>query len=136
MKDIKKLRVQNCLTKVVTKSPCFTHSKPLLKSLHWFPVRCRIILKICTITYQALSCQQPSHLHYLLTPVRKPVQLRSAISDKFFVPKVNTNIVIRAFIVGAPTIWNMLHSSDKSDEISAKFRRQLKTYLYNLAYPP
>ena len=34
IKDITKLRVQNCLARVVTRSPCFTHSKPLLKSLH------------------------------------------------------------------------------------------------------
>ena len=30
--DITKLRVQNCLAMVVTRSPRFTHSKPLLKS--------------------------------------------------------------------------------------------------------
>ena len=33
----------------------FSRSVPLLKSLHWLPVRYRIIFKICTITYQALS---------------------------------------------------------------------------------
>ena len=42
----------------------------------------------------------------------------------------------RAFAVGAPTLWNMLPSSVKSVENIAKFRRHLKTYLYNLAYPP
>ena len=31
--------VQNCLARVVTKSPCFCHITPLLKSLHWLPVR-------------------------------------------------------------------------------------------------
>ena len=35
-KDIAKLqRFQNCLARVVTRSPCFSRSVPLLKSLHW-----------------------------------------------------------------------------------------------------
>ena len=54
--------MQNCLARVVTRSPHFLHSLPLLKSLHWFPVRYRIIFKICTITYQALSSKQPAYI--------------------------------------------------------------------------
>ena len=34
-----------------------------------------LIFKICTITYQALSCKQSSYLNSLVTPVRKHVQL-------------------------------------------------------------
>ena len=90
---------------------------------------------MCTITYQALSSKQPSYLHTLLTPIRKHIQLRSSTSDLLFVPKVNTNMGTRAFAVGAPTLWNMFPSSVKSENI-AKFRRHLKTYLYNLDYPP
>ena len=55
-KDILKLHcVQNCLARVVTWSPRFSHSVPLLKSLHWLPVQSRIIFKLCTIAYQTLS---------------------------------------------------------------------------------
>ena len=52
-------RVQNCLARVVTRSPRFSRSVPLLKSLHWLPVQYCIIFKICTIAYQALSSIQP-----------------------------------------------------------------------------
>ena len=39
IKDITKLqRVQNCLARVVTRSPRLSRSLPLLKSLHWLPV--------------------------------------------------------------------------------------------------
>ena len=41
-------RVQNQLARLVTKSPPFTHSIPPLRSLHWLPVRFRILLRsIC-----------------------------------------------------------------------------------------
>ena len=91
-----------------------THSVPLL---------------ICTITYQALSCKQLSHLHSLLIPVRKPVQLRSSSSDLLVSPKVNTSIGTRAIAAGSPTPWNMLPSSATTVEHLAQFRRHLKTYL-------
>ena len=48
---LKLLRVQNCLSRVVTLSPHFSHSVLLLKSLHCLPIRYRIIFKICAITY-------------------------------------------------------------------------------------
>ena len=60
LKDILKLQcVHNCLARVITRSPSFSHSVPFLKSLHWLPVQYYIIFKICTITYQALSPKQP-----------------------------------------------------------------------------
>ena len=72
---------------------------PLLKSLHWLPVRYHIIFKICTITFQILSSKQPSYLQSLLTPVGKPIQRRLSSYDLHFVSKVNTNIGGRAFAV-------------------------------------
>jgi len=52
-KDVAKLQcVPNCLARVVTWQPQFSHYVPLLKSLHWLPVQSRIIFfKLCTIAY-------------------------------------------------------------------------------------
>ena len=47
-------RVLNHLARVVTKSPPFTRSVPLLRSLHWLPVKYRVHFKICLVTYRAL----------------------------------------------------------------------------------
>ena len=44
--------VQNCLARVVTRSPRFTRTTPLLKSLHWLPVCFRIQFKNCLVTYK------------------------------------------------------------------------------------
>ena len=45
-KDIARLqRVQNCLTRVVTKAPLFSLSVPILRRLHWLPVKFRILDK-------------------------------------------------------------------------------------------
>ena len=62
-KEISKLQgVQNCLARVVTKSPRFFHITPLLKSLQWLPARYRIKFKLCSLTYQALTSGQPVYI--------------------------------------------------------------------------
>ena len=55
-KDIARLqRVQNCLARVVTNAPRFSRSVPILKRLHWLPVKFRIQFKICAITFRTLN---------------------------------------------------------------------------------
>ena len=55
-KDLQKLqRVHNCLARVVTKAPRFSRSIPLLKSLHWLPIKFRIQFKICTFVSRCLN---------------------------------------------------------------------------------
>ena len=131
LKDILKLqRVQNCLARVVTRSPHFTPSLPLLKSLYWLPVWYWIIFKICTITYPALCSKQPTYLHSLLTPARQLRQLRSSNSNLLFVPSVKTNVGTRAFSVAA------LPVSVKSVGNITTFRCKPKTHLFKLSYPP
>ena len=91
-KNIAKLQhVQNCLTRVVSQSPCFSCSVPLLISLHWL-VRCRITFMICSINYQALSSKQPSYLLLMLTPVRQHIQLRLSSPNLLTVPRVKTRL--------------------------------------------
>ena len=49
--DFTKLqRIQNRLTCVVTKSPPFIRSVPLLRSLNWFPREVKILFKITLLT--------------------------------------------------------------------------------------
>ena len=53
--DLSKLQgVSKRLARVVTKSPPFTRNVPLLRSLHWLPVKYRVHFKICLLTYKAL----------------------------------------------------------------------------------
>ena len=126
-KDIAKLQpIQNCLARVVTRSPRFSRSEPLLKSLHWLPVHCRIIFKICTIAYLALSSTQPAYLNSMLTPTRNSRQLRSTSSNPLYIPRVKTKAGTRAFSVAAPTGWNSLPASVKSEGNIVSFRRRLK----------
>ena len=59
-------QVQNQLAPLVTKFPPFTCSIPLLRSLHWLPVRFRILFKINLLTYKTVREKQPVYLHSML----------------------------------------------------------------------
>ena len=90
-KDIAKLqRVQTCLAKVVTKAPRFSPFTPILKRLHWLPVKSRIHFKICAITFRALKDNQPAYLADLLAQPKCSKYLRSTNSNTFVVPRIKT----------------------------------------------
>ena len=75
------LAKKNCLACVVLRAPWFSQSLPLLQQLHWFPVSYRINFKLSTLTYRALSTQQPPYLASLLHLSNIARQLRSLISQ-------------------------------------------------------
>ena len=67
-KDIQKRQcVHNCLARVVIRLTRFSHSLPLVNSLHWLPFQSRLIFKLCTIAYQILSSGEPSYLFSILS---------------------------------------------------------------------
>ena len=67
---IQKLQyVQNSAARLLTGSCKFEHITPILKHLHWLPVRQRIIFKILTITYKAHNdADSPQYLKELIQP--------------------------------------------------------------------
>ena len=135
--DLTKLqRVLNRMARVVTKSPPFTRSVPLLRSLHWLPVKYRVHFKICSLTYKALHEEQPVYLCSLIAISLPSRSLRSNRGITLLVPRIRTNTGARAFSSCAPSLWNNLPLSVRSATSVATFRRRLKTYLFDLAFLP
>ena len=136
-KDIARLqRVQNCLARVVTKAPRFNRPTPILKRLHWLPVKFRIHFKICTITFRTLKDNQPAYLAYLLVRPKCSEYLRSTNSNRFVVPRIKTKTGSRAFSISDPALWNALPVPIRNAEAILKFRKLLKSHLFDLAFPP
>ena len=108
-KEIARLqRVQNCLARVVTNAPRFSRSIPILKLLHWLPVKFRIHFKICAITFRTLRENQPAYLADLLVRPKCSKYLRSTNSNRFVVPRIKTKTGSRAFSISGPALWNAL----------------------------
>ena len=111
-------------------------STTLLRSLHWLPVKYRVHFKICLLTYKALHEEQPVYLRSLIAISLPSRSLRSNRGITLSIPRIKTNTGARAFSSCAPSLWNNLPLSVRSATSVATFRRRLKTYLFDLAFPP
>ena len=128
-------RIQNSLARVVTKSAPRTPSLPLLRSLHWLPIKFRIDFKICLLTYKTLKEQQPAYLHTMLIPYSPGRSLRSSQGNQLTVPRTKTKTGCRAFSVSGPTLWNALPVSIRHSPTLGTFKKYLKSHLFGQAFP-
>ena len=101
--DLTRLQcVQNQLARLVTKSPPFSRSIPLLRSLHLLPVKFRILFKINLLTYKTLREKQPVYPHSIRSASISSRSPRSNNDISLSVPRVKTNTGARAFHSSAP----------------------------------
>ena len=127
-------RILNRLARVITKSPPFTRSVPLLRYLHWLPIKYWVHFKICLLTYKALHEEQPVYLRSLIAISLPSRSLRSNRGITLSIPRIKTNTGARAFSSCVPSLWNNLPLSVRSATSVATFMRRLKTYLFDLAF--
>ena len=66
--QIKKLqRIMNASARLIYCAPKFCHITPILKELHWLPVRARIEFKLLLITYKVVKGLAPKYLSELIS---------------------------------------------------------------------
>ena len=118
--------VQNFLARVVTRSPRFSRTTPLLKSLHWLPVCFRIKFKICLVTYKALCNNQPIYLKEMLTPPKGTSDLCSSDRNVSFVPRIKTKKAEGYFSVAALKLWNHLPGEIRTSKTVHFLRKKIK----------
>ena len=127
-------RVQNSLARIVSGSRRIDHITPILRDLHWLPIKSRIEYKIGCLTFRAKVTQQPSYLAALLVPHQPARALRSSELNRLSVPFVSSKIETRAFSVAGPTVFNSLPETVKNSTSMIEFRKLLKTFLFGQAY--
>ena len=57
----------NAAARLVVQESRFCHITPLLKSLHWLPVKYRIVFKILLITFKAIHGLAPAYISELIS---------------------------------------------------------------------
>ncbi|XP_030048589.1 uncharacterized protein LOC115462741, partial [Microcaecilia unicolor] len=60
--------VQNSAARLIFRQGRFTHTTPLLKTLHWLPIRFRILFKLLLLTYKCIHSAAPQYLSTLVLP--------------------------------------------------------------------
>ena len=128
-------RVQNVAARVVVKASRYDHITPILKSLHWLPIRYRTEYKLLLLTFKALHHLAPSYLTDLLQLYHPTRTLRSS-SDSLLTARCARlrNYGDRAFCVAAPKLWNDLPLNIRECGSVHSFKRLLKTYFFKRAF--
>ena len=126
--------VQNAAARLVTGTRRRDHISPVLRQLHWLPVRQRVTFKPAVLVFKALHGLAPRYLAddcQLVTDAGRR-HLRSSESATCVLQRTNTRFGDRAFRLAGPSIWNSLPADLRQPDLSlGHFRRALKTFLFN-----
>ena len=129
-------KVQNTATRIVTRIVHSSQITPVLKSLHWLPVNYRINFKICCITHCALSLHEPHYLSSLFSFRSNSHSLHSSFLSPLLLPYFNKKLHgFRSFSYAASHLWNHQPNNIRTAPTYMSFRKNLKTYLFNQAFP-
>ena len=127
--------IQNTVARVVTRTRKFDHITPILKQLHWLPVRYRIVFIILLLVYKALNGTGPSYISELLKYHTSEWKLRLSSQRLLATPKARLKTYgERAFAVAAPRLWNSIPLELRSSSSIDTFKQHLKTYLFKQAF--
>ena len=129
--------IQNTLARIVTNHRKYAHVAPILKQLHWLPVKYRCMFKTATLVYKFLHSGSPSY--FQLFPVSScAYSTRRSRPDCQYltVPPFRSSVFKsvkhfdHSFVFDAPKIWNELPHDVHIAASVASFRKKLKTYLF------
>uniref|UniRef100_A0A670II88 Reverse transcriptase domain-containing protein n=1 Tax=Podarcis muralis TaxID=64176 RepID=A0A670II88_PODMU len=135
LKVTRKLQlIQNAAARLVTGSGRRDHITPVLRDLHWLPVRFRARFKVLVLTFKALNGLGPVYLKERLHLHHSARTLRSSAEGLLAVPSLREvrlqGTRQRAFSVVAPALWNALPLDVKEINNYLIFRRHLKAALF------
>ena len=133
---LKLQRVQNTCARLICGCTKFTRITPILRNLHWLPVRQRITFKIFLIVYKALLGQAHGYITELLSykTSQHGRNLRSSMDSLLLqIPSFKTKVTLgdRAFACVAPKLRNGLPLEIRKAPSVNNFKSKLKTHLFH-----
>ena len=128
-------RVQNKAARILSRTPKYNHITPILKTLHWLPVKSRIDFKILTLTFKCLNDLAPEYLSEKINVHISARNLRSSDCLTLNVPKTNLKTYgDRSFSKAAPYLWNALPANIRNLTSLESFKAGLKEHLFQRSY--
>ena len=127
--------IENTAARIVSNTPRREHITPILKALHWLPVKQRIKFKILLLTFKALHNLAPSYMRDLIEWYTPAKDLRSSNQKLLHDPVTRLKTVgDRAFSKASPTLWNPMPITIKSALTLDSFKSRTKHQLFLEAF--
>ena len=128
-------RVQNNAARLVLKKRRRDHVTPLLKELHWLPIKYRIQFKLAILAFRHFENTLPPYLSEALNIYESSRTLRSSSEKLLKIPRTNLKSAgERAFSSSASKVWNSLPVSLRNTPTLSLFKSRLKTHLFRQAF--
>ena len=129
-------RLQKQAAKLVSLKQWDDSSTESLKTLHWLPVKFRIIFKILCLAFKAIHKQSPTYLQNMFQIKQQSrYNLRSNQQIMYNIPHSNcVTLGDRSFAVSAPKMWNSLPQNLRECTNFKLFKKKLKTHLFSQAF--
>ena len=126
-------RIQNICARLIVRQSGFIHISPVIRALHWLPVRKRCIFKTLKLLYFAVhSTAAPRYLAELVSPYFPSRKLRSSSDNLLSIPRTRCKTLgERAFSFKGPAYWNKLPNSLRTCPTLSHFKKALKTFLFS-----
>ena len=127
-------RVQNSAALLVVRALPHVHITPILRHLHWLPVRARISYKTACLCFNAITSSTSAYLPDLLHLYSPSRSLRSRADTRLLkIPLYNCKTKgDRALSYFGPSFWNSQPLHIRNATTIDTFKSALKTYLFNL----
>ena len=103
--------VLNTAAKLVSRAPRYCHVTPLLRELHWLPVRQLTDYKILLFTFKTIHEKSPVYLQEPISVKPAAYRLRSSSNGLPLEPpsfRTRATLGDRSYQVAAPKLWNGL----------------------------
>ena len=129
-------KVQNSAARLVLGRNANHSSMENTKQLHWLPIKQCIGYKVLTLVHKCQHQKVPKYLQDLLKgKMARRHGLQSENLTQLEVPHTkNKTFAIQSFSIYAPTKWNKLPKTIRDELNFDKFKKLLKTHLFNQAY--
>ena len=126
-------RVQNSAARLIVRALPHVHITPILRHLHWLPVRAWISCKTACLCFNAIISSTPAYLSDLLHLYSPSRSLRSSGDTRLLkIPLYKCKAKRdRAFFYFGPCVWNSLPLHIRNATTIDIFKSALKTYLFN-----
>ena len=134
--------VQNSLARIMANTSKYSHITLVRKSLHWLPIKHRSIFKVVLLVYKFLHSGHPKYFKPFLKPRHSMYKTRKSQSQGVLLEVPHFASIYKSkkhfglsFAYNAPVIWNDLPDDVRPAKCLFSFRKKLKTYLFEKAYP-
>ena len=128
-------KIQNNAVQLILKKSVCDHVTPLLKELHWLPVKYYIQYKHTTLTFRHFDGTLPPYLSSSLCTYQPSCSLRSATEQLLKIPETNLKTFNEhSFGYIAPTVWKLLPADLWASPSLPAFKTNLKMHLFRQAF--